>query len=103
MANALFNHLPFKNIEEWESAQKEEPDESLKAIQKSLSKEMRRRSAAKKEKENLEKLAKKHGFRLEPEKPEPTKAVEALKEIVKPGEAKAEEKKPAAGGAKPFI
>jgi hypothetical protein len=40
----------------------------------------------------------------EEKKPEPTKAAEALKEIVKPGEAKAEEKKPAAGGgAKPFI
>jgi hypothetical protein len=76
----------------------DESDESLKALQKSLSKEMRKRSAQKKERETLERMAKKYGFRLEPEKPEPTKAAAALKEIVKP-----EEKKPAAAGTKPFI
>jgi hypothetical protein len=35
MAELKCNNLPFKTIEEWEAAQKDEPDEALKAIQKS--------------------------------------------------------------------
>jgi hypothetical protein len=63
-----------------------------------LSEECRRRSKEKKELEELAKLAAKHG-KVISDKVEPTKAAEALKDIVKPGE-KPEEKKQA--GAAPF-
>ena len=45
MADLRFKKLPFKTLEEWEASQKDEADEVLQAIQKSLSKELQKRNA----------------------------------------------------------
>jgi hypothetical protein len=42
MAELRFNKLQFKTLEEWEAAEKEEPNEVLEALQKTISKELRR-------------------------------------------------------------
>jgi hypothetical protein len=84
MADWRFDKLPFKTLDEWEALQKDVRDEGLRAIQKSLSKELRRRNAEKKAKENLEKMAAKYGYKLEPLKEEERKA----EEVTKPSEAK---------------
>lgn len=64
MAELRFNKLPFKTLEEWETMQKDEPDETLTALQKTISKELRQRKAAKKQAEAMEKWAAKHGYEL---------------------------------------
>jgi hypothetical protein len=86
MAELKFNNLPFKTFEEWENAQKDEPTETLTALQKTISKELRRRKAEKKQAEAFEKWAVKHGYEFT-KKPEKEKA------------EKPEEKKPAAAAA----
>jgi hypothetical protein len=93
MAELKFNNLPFKTFEDWESMQKDEYSDTLTALQKTISKELRRRKAEKKETEAMEKWAAKHGYEL-------TKKPEKIKEVVKPAEANPDEKKPAA--ATPF-
>jgi hypothetical protein len=89
MAELRFNKLPFKTLEEWEAAEKEEPNEVLEALQKTISKELRRRKAEKKQAEAMEKWAAKHGYEL-------IKKPGTIKEGVTPAEVKPEEKKPAA-------
>jgi hypothetical protein len=37
------NHLPFKTLKEWEDAQKDEPLETLETLQKSLTREIKRK------------------------------------------------------------
>jgi len=92
MAEIKFNNLPFKTLEEWEKAQENADDGELLALQKSISKELRRRKAEKKQTEIFEKWAIKHGYEIT-KKPEP-------KEAAKPPEGKPDEKKPAV--AAPF-
>ena len=87
MAELKFNTLPFKTLDEWEKTQVNAGDEELHALQKSISKELRRRKAEKKQAEAFEKWAAKHGYEF-------TKKPEKIKE------EKPEEKKPAA--AAPF-
>src|SRR5205823_4067709 len=64
--------LPFKSFEEWENMQKEEPTEILTALQKAISKELRRRKAEEKQTKLFEKWAAKHGYEFtkKPAKPE---------------------------------
>ena len=77
MAELKFNNLPFKTFEEWENMQKDEPTEILTALQKTISKELRRRKAKEKQAKLLEKWAAAHGYELtkkkEPPKPEEKK------------------------------
>jgi hypothetical protein len=87
MAELHFNKLPFKTLEEWVTMQKDEPDEVLTTLQKTISKELRQRKAEKKQAEAMEKWATKHGY-------------EIIKKEGKPTEGKPEEKKSAA--AAPF-
>jgi hypothetical protein len=92
MAEIKFNTLPFKTLEDWEKTQVNAGDEELLALQKSISKELRRRKAEKKQAEIFEKWAIKHGYEI-------TKKPES-KEAAKTPEGKPDEKKPAA--AAPF-
>jgi hypothetical protein len=87
MAEIKFNSLPFKTLEEWERTQVNAADEELLALQKSISKELKRRKAEKKEIEAFEKWAAKHGY-------------EVTKKSEKAKKERPEEKKPAA--ATPF-
>ena len=77
MAELKFNNLPFKTFEEWETMQKDEPTEILTALQKTISKELRRRKAEEKQAKLFEKWAAAHGYELtkkkEPGKPEEKK------------------------------
>jgi hypothetical protein len=87
-----FNSLPFKTLDEWEAAQRDEPIEFLVVIQQSLTREIKRQQTEKKQVSAHEKWAEKHGYKLTKEgvKPEVKKVEE-----VKPVEKKPEEKKPA--------
>jgi IS30 family transposase len=90
MAELKFNNLPFKSFEDWENMQKDEPTEiltALTALQKTISKELRRRKAEEKQTKLFEKWAATHGYEFT-KKPEKAK------------EEKLEEKKSAA--ATPF-
>jgi hypothetical protein len=71
MAEIKFNTLPFKTLEEWEKTQINAGDEELLALQKSITKELRRRKAEKKQAEAFEKWATKHGYEFtkKPETP----------------------------------
>ena len=77
MAELKFNNLPFKTFEEWENMQKDEPTEILTALQKTISKELRRRKAEEKQTKLFEKWAAAHGYELtkkkEPAKPDEKK------------------------------
>jgi hypothetical protein len=72
MAELKFNNLPFKSFEEWENMQKDEPTEILTALQKTISKELRRRKAEEKQTKLFEKWAAAHGYELTKKK-EPAK------------------------------
>jgi hypothetical protein len=89
MAELKFNNLPFKSFEDWENMQKDEPTEILTALQKTISKELRRRKAEEKQTKLFEKWAAAHGYEL-------IKKPGTIKEGVTPAEVKPEEKKPAA-------
>ena len=77
MAELKFNNLPFKTFEKGENMQKEEPTEILTALQKTISKELRRRKAEEKQAKLFEKWATAHGYELikkkEPGKPDEKK------------------------------
>jgi hypothetical protein len=77
MAELKFNNLPFKSFEDWENMQKDEPTEILTALQKTISKELRRRKAEEKQTKLFEKWAATHGYEItkkkEPGKPEEMK------------------------------
>ena len=77
MAELKFNNLPFKSFEDWENMQKDEPTEILTALQKTISKELRRRKAKEKQAKLFEKWAAAHGYELtkkkEPVKPDEKK------------------------------
>jgi ABC-type amino acid transport substrate-binding protein len=77
MAELKFNNLPFKTFEEWENIQKDEPNNTLTALQKAISKELRRRKAEEKQAKIFEKWAATHGYELikkkEPAKPDEKK------------------------------
>jgi hypothetical protein len=77
MAELKFNNLPFKSFEDWENMQKDEPTEILTALQKTISKELRRRKAEEKQTKLFEKWAAARGYELtkkkEPAKPDEKK------------------------------
>ena len=78
MAELKFNNLPFKSFEDWEKMQKDEPTEILTALQKTISKELRRRKAEEKQTKLFEKWAAKHGYEFtkKPAKPEERRSLQ---------------------------
>jgi hypothetical protein len=83
MAELRFNNLPFKTLEEWENLQKDESTEILTALQKTISKELRRRKAEEKQTKLFEKWAAAHGYELTKKK-EPAKPDEKKPEAAAP-------------------
>ena len=77
MAELKFNNLPFETFEDWENMQKGEPTEIFTALQKTISKELRRRKAEEKQTKLFGKWAAAHGYELtkkkEPAKPDEKK------------------------------
>ena len=84
MAELKFNNLPFKSFEDWENMQKDEPTEILTALQKTISKELRRRKAEEKQTKLFEKWATAHSYELTKKKESPGKPEEKKPEAAAP-------------------
>jgi hypothetical protein len=74
----------FKSFEDWEKMQKDEPTEILTALQKTISKELRRRKAEEKQTKQFEKWAAAHGYELTKKKESPGKPEEKKPEAAAP-------------------